>query len=473
MRVLLVEPAYKNKYPPLGLMKISNYHKQLHDEVVFVKGKNEDLKNQVWDRVYVSTLFTFHFKITCNTIKYYSNSVRDLNDIVIGGPMATLKADEIKKETELNNIRIHKGLLDQKGVLDENEIIIDDLIPDYSILNNNPYLNYQYPVADSYFIHITHGCIRKCVFCAVPIIEPIFKEYKCFSNQINEIISRFGEKRNIMIMDNNILASKHLDEIVDELVSLGYGKGNLSFNNKGRMLRRYVDFNQGLDARLLFNDKEIMKKLSKLEIKPMRVAFDHANDEFVSMYKDVMIQAYENKIQSLSNYILFNLDDTLSDLYKRLKINLELNDFFSKNNSRTAIWSFPMKFTPIFGDNSYDRKYIGKNWSKKYLRGIQCLLIPTHGVVGPKIEYFNHAFGENIDEFEKILLMPEDYIVHRNENTKNGNIDKWNQVYNELSIMEVEVLKKVIQENKRFIKRLIEENNSFSQNLLRILKMYL
>lgn len=38
MRVLLVEPNYKNKYPPMGLMKISTYHKMLGDEVHFVKG---------------------------------------------------------------------------------------------------------------------------------------------------------------------------------------------------------------------------------------------------------------------------------------------------------------------------------------------------------------------------------------------------------------------------------------------------
>ena len=38
MRVLLVEPNYKNKYPPMGLMKISTYHKILGDEVRFVKG---------------------------------------------------------------------------------------------------------------------------------------------------------------------------------------------------------------------------------------------------------------------------------------------------------------------------------------------------------------------------------------------------------------------------------------------------
>lgn len=35
--ILLVEPNYKNKYPPMGLMKISSYYKQLGDNVTFFK----------------------------------------------------------------------------------------------------------------------------------------------------------------------------------------------------------------------------------------------------------------------------------------------------------------------------------------------------------------------------------------------------------------------------------------------------
>ena len=58
--ILLIEPAYKNKYPPIGLMKIAYFHRYImHDYVRFAKGRlPEGLENKKWDRVYVTTLFT-------------------------------------------------------------------------------------------------------------------------------------------------------------------------------------------------------------------------------------------------------------------------------------------------------------------------------------------------------------------------------------------------------------------------------
>ena len=80
-KILLVEPQYRNKYPPLGLMKISTYHKLKGDQVVFIKGKNTEIKAQKWDRIYISTLFTFYWKITIDTIKYYSSSITENGNI--------------------------------------------------------------------------------------------------------------------------------------------------------------------------------------------------------------------------------------------------------------------------------------------------------------------------------------------------------------------------------------------------------
>ena len=60
MKVLLIEPAYKCKYPPLGLMKISAFHKKRGDEVHFIKGINSEHRKVIWDRIYISTLFSFY-----------------------------------------------------------------------------------------------------------------------------------------------------------------------------------------------------------------------------------------------------------------------------------------------------------------------------------------------------------------------------------------------------------------------------
>ena len=55
--ILLIEPDYKNKYPPLGLMKIAAFHKNiLHDNVRFTKGRlPEAFAHTKWDHIYVIT----------------------------------------------------------------------------------------------------------------------------------------------------------------------------------------------------------------------------------------------------------------------------------------------------------------------------------------------------------------------------------------------------------------------------------
>ena len=57
--ILLIEPNYKNKYPPLGLMKISYFHKHIHNDYVrFAKGRlPEEFDNKKWDRVCIYKLW--------------------------------------------------------------------------------------------------------------------------------------------------------------------------------------------------------------------------------------------------------------------------------------------------------------------------------------------------------------------------------------------------------------------------------
>lgn len=99
---------------------------------------------------------------------------------------------------------------------------IDDMFPDYSI----------YPACDYAIGFLTRGCIRKCPWCIVPKKEGKIRPYKTWRE-----IKR-PDSHDIVFMDNNVLACEHgLAQIED----MG-----------GENVR--VDFNQGLDARLITDD---------------------------------------------------------------------------------------------------------------------------------------------------------------------------------------------------------------------------
>jgi hypothetical protein len=415
MKILLIEPSYSNKYPPLGLMKISTYHKLRGDEVSFYKGVNPKLKNVPWDRIYISTLFTFYWEKTIKTIAYYLNSVNEDKNIIVGGVLATVLKEKLINEFKA--ITIISGLLNTPGILGfDDNIIVDSLLPDYDIINpsKNDLLEYDYQIKESYFAYATRGCIRKCPFCAVPIIEPIFSNSISIKEQVDAIKESFGEMTHLILMDNNILASDCFPEIIKEIKSLGFAKGatyKYIKNGRKQSKNRYVDFNQGLDARLL--NEDTMKLLSEIAVQPLRIAFDDIN--FKKLYIEKVKLAAHFKIKTLSNYILFNYKDSPEDFYDRLKVNIDLNEEFENSGLPTRIWSFPMKFTPVIGEEALNRKYVGENWNKKYLRGIQCILLATHGVVGPKRSFFEKAFGKDFDEFKKILMLPEDFIISRKE----------------------------------------------------------
>lgn len=430
MKILLVEPAYKNKYPPLGLMKIAAFHKQRGEEVHFVKGLVKEIRDQMWDRIYTTTLFSFYWAKTIKTIKYYEFSVKDPQNFFIGGPMATIMADEIEKETGFKPI---KRLLTERGKLRlPNDHLIDNIVPDYSILDT---IDYKYPANDAYIGYMTRGCLRKCSFCAVNIIEPEFVNYIPMKAQVEDIKDKYGDKKDLLLLDNNVLATPDFNKIIDEIKDMGFLNG-AKLNNK----LRYVDFNQGIDARLI--DRNKMKKLSEIPIKPLRIAFDSYS--LKDKYIEAVRLAAEYGIRHLSNYILFNYtDDTPEDFYMRLEVNITLNEEFEKKEYKTRIWSFPMKYTPVLGEHSKDRKFIGQHWKHRYLRGIQCILHATHGVVGPKRKFFEAAFGRNLREFKKLLLMPDDYIIYREKHKLNG-AGEWNELYSSLDYKQKMKFKRIV-----------------------------
>jgi hypothetical protein len=411
--VLLVEPGFRNKYPPLGLMKISAYHQRRGDHVRFVKGCDAEALSSRWDRVYVSTLFTFHWDITLRTIRCYAAAVNRPSDIWVGGVMASLLGDEI---AALTGATVVEGLLNRPGQLDEDaKVVVDELTPDYTILGTVPY---KYGLQDAYLGYATRGCPNRCEFCAVSSIEPQFVDYLPLKRQIKSLEMLYGERHNLVLMDNSVLASRQFDRIIGDLIDLGFEKGA---RLHGRLRR--VDFNQGTDARLLTPEK--MSLLARTAIRPLRLAFD--DSRLRTVYERGIRLAAEHGVLELSNYVLFNFKDTPEDFYERLRLNVMLNQQLG-----THIYSFPMKYVPL---DAKDRKYVGRHWTPRLLRGVQCILVATRGMVGTRRDFFEAAFGHDADEFIEIALMPEEYIVQRRLHTENG-ASEWRRDYSALTATE-------------------------------------
>jgi len=576
--ILLIEPGYKNKYPPIGLMKIATYHRMLGDNVIFFKGdvkefilkqitsdcieKLNEINNEVnwyklsetiekyiktkqskylkeildskdiqlsllelwlkhysdyykkekyidepkWDRIYVTTLFTFYWKITVKAIQDAKSLVKDINELKIGGVLATVLAEDLEKET---GVKPHEGLLNKPGDLDDNNIIIDELPLDYSILDE---IDYKYPENNAYYGYMTRGCIRKCSFCAVWKIEPKFNPYISLKEKIKQTKKKYGDQRNLLLLDNNVLASEKFPHIIEEIKESGFVKGakyiepnylNIAISNlkkgindeayikksygylhylvnklrgkrqqelydllanfnllnintvtKNNILRiypeikdtferfrnkvpklRYVDFNQGLDVRLLTEEK--IQLLSEIPIKPLRIAFD--NMKYEKIYTKAIELAAKYNIKNLSNYLLYNERDKPEQLYKRLEINILLSEKLDIN-----IYSFPMKFHPINGVN---REFLGKYWNRKYIRAIQIILNATKGKIGRGKSFFYKAFGRDLAEFKEILLMPETYILYRYFFEEYDYTETWRSEFNNFDDNDRTKIIKILKKN--------------------------
>lgn len=416
--ILLIEPNYKNKYPPLGLMKISYFHKHiLHDYVRFVKGTLPPaLANTKWDHVYVTTLFTFEWDSTIAAINYAKTLVDSVEQITVGGIAATLLPEDIFRDT---GIRPVLGLLNEPGKLGlPGDECIDQITPDYSILDD---IDYQYPFKDAYFLSATKGCGNKCGFCAVQTLEPTFVPYIDIKAKIRAIDSEFGPKRDLLLMDNNVLRSPSFNQIIDDILEAGFAKGASHINPKtGKTVRRYVDFNQGLDA--LFLTEAKAKRLGEIALRPARIAFDHIEDK--DIYERALRLCAKNGITELSNYVLYNSEDfggkgrkyaadTPADLYDRMRITLDLRDEINQElntEDKVAAFSFPMRYIPL---SAHERGYVGSKWNAKFLRAVQCMLIPSQGKGVGSRSFFEADFGKNADEFLMYLSMPDKLIAAR------------------------------------------------------------
>jgi len=409
MKVLLVEPNYRSTFPPLGLLRISSYLKSVGISPTFVRGMDKVCQSDHWEQIYISSLFTYELPRTVKTINFYQRSVNNPEiNIIVGGVGATLLPNYL---AENSTCRIITGPLCNPDMLGLGEPPIANFIPDYEILKM---VSKHYVPDDAYFVRISTGCVRNCSFCAVPVLEPNFGYLQNLTDQMTAIDESYGIKHDLIILDNNILALNNAAEVLQEIKRVGFYKGSVLNGRK-----RFVDFNQGLDIR--FITPSIAKLLSELAVRPVRIAFDNISIE--NRYKKGIKILAENGITNIMTYVMYNFNDSPEDFYRRLQVNAELSETYG-----VRITGFPMRYCPIA---DVDRHYISPKWNWRYLRGIQCILNATHGIVSPNPEFFRLSFGNSYDEFSKIVSMPDEYILYRSKHREE--INAWNESFSNLN----------------------------------------
>lgn len=208
-------------------------------------------------KIYVSTIFTRNRHKTDGLHFFYPDAVID-----IGG----------------------------SGVDVSKKLDFDDLItPDYGL----------YPDVDYDMGFTTRGCIRNCYFCIVREKEGRFRRVQ-HPSEFHD-----PEHKKAMLMDNNILADKDwFFTVTDWLI-----ENNIS-----------VDFNQGLDIRLM--DSDIAERLTEVRhFKPWKFAFD---DMSVRPTVEKGIQILADAGMHLKRNVIFYVychgDEQFDDALERCKI---------------------------------------------------------------------------------------------------------------------------------------------------------
>lgn len=225
MRVGLIDVDHHN-YPNLALMKLSAFHKAQGDSVEWYLPFTER-----YDRVYVSKVFSF-------------SPDYDLS----------INADEIIRGGTGYAIRLENGVERYDREKDQplpNEV--EHIYPDYSI--------YPMYTKETAFGFLTRGCPRGCAFCHVAPKEGQR------SVKVADISEFWNGQKNIVLNDPNLLACREWEDLLGQLADT----------------KATVEFNQGLDIRLMTEKKA--EALNLLKLKDIHFAWDRYEDKSLVLPK--------------------------------------------------------------------------------------------------------------------------------------------------------------------------------------------
>lgn len=311
-KVLLVEPEYPRKYPPMGLLKIASMVKANGGSVAgFYRGAPGGLFAPDADLICITSIFTYDVadvkRAICGARDAYPKT-----RIILGGVCASLISKELDKE--FPDVHIFKGY----------SKALDQCIPDYTIdcMVEDPWDQFSYTFT-------SRGCVNRCGYCAVWRIEPELWINPKWKDMI--LLS----KPFAMISDNNISASPdHLKEVAAHLTKT----------------KRQVVFDNGLDCKLITDD--MAKSLSTIRYtrEGLRMAFDRIEDDGIFQRAVKRLTKAGVAPGNIMAYVLFNFNDTLDEANYRMR-----------ECARLGIRPYPQKFTPL-NETNYDRNFLGKHW---------------------------------------------------------------------------------------------------------------
>lgn len=289
----------------MGLLKISSFHKHRGDDVEFHDTLRE--ADNVPSKIYITSLFTYSWKPVHDAAAFYRALYPDA-EIALGGIYATLMPEHAR----LADVdRVHVGLFNE----------VERYMPDYTLV----------PDWHSSIMFGTRGCIRKCAFCAVPKLEgKVWGPAQSISGLVKP------DHREVTLWDNNVLGVPNWRDIVDEL----------------RELNVKVDFNQGLDARLI--DKGVAEKLRELRIQPIRMAYDIPSERNALMRAIPALEDAGFRRRSMHVYTLYNFMDNPDEFLGRV---IDLLDW--------GVVSYPMRYEPL--NSLVKNKYISPHWTPERL----------------------------------------------------------------------------------------------------------
>lgn len=248
-----------HNFPNIPLMKISAWHKAKGDHVEWY----DPMFSPHMDKVYASKVFSFS-----PDFDYFI----DADEVSYGGSGYCI------------------SLVNGKEVFDKSKDIdlppeIEHIFPDYSL----------YGITDTAYGFLSRGCPRGCSFCHVEAKEGR-KSYK-----VADLKEFWNGQKNIVLCDPNILACREWKDLLQQLIDSN----------------AWVDFNQGLDIRLMTEEKAEM--LKQIKMKELHFAWDRFQDKDkilpkFKMFKD--ITGFTER--KLMVYVLCNFDTTLEQDLERI-----------------------------------------------------------------------------------------------------------------------------------------------------------